>query len=257
MLKLPDKPNTPDFVVGIVKDGDYYALPLTGMSKNASATGMKLEARAFNHGSLVTGFNKVSGRNIEISTYIEARDEAGYLTQLRELKNYVYMGDYRLYVSKNRYFNIKGVGKFTAKDYAGFAYRRADIDITFLAADPFEYTGYEARTVVNAADGQTFKVHNDCNIDVPLIVNITPVVSAPSIVLENATYNRKLTYKDPSLANPAMLTVDTEAGTVTVEGGNRINNFSGAFLSLKPGANIFTYLGADVRIEFIYKERFI
>lgn len=257
MVTLPNKPDKRDFSVKIVKDGLSYTLPLTNMSKDASDTALKLENKAYNHGSIITGFNKVPGRNIELSTYIEAGNEAGYLAAMRELKRHVHMSDYRLYIAENRYFNIKGISKFSAKDYDGFVYRRADIDITLLAADPFEYTGLSRETIIEATDGLVFELDNDCNIDVPLIVTVTPVISAPEITLSNETYNRKFTHKESGLTNPAVLTVNTETGTVTVDCENHINNFSGAFLSLAAGRNIFTYTGADARLEFIYKERYI
>lgn len=256
-IKLPDKLNTRDVTVSIVKNDINYVLPLTSMNKDASSTNMKLEGKAFNHGSIVTGFNKIAGRNIELSTYIEADSETDYLKQMRDLKRHIYMGDYRLYISENRYFNIKGVSKFSAKDYDGFIYRRADIDITLLAADPFEYTGRSYTEVIEATDGLAFELGNVCNIDAPLIVKITPTAGAPEISLANTTYDRKFIYKDPNLINPAILTVNTRNGAVTVDNINRINNFSGAFLSMAPGLNQFVYTGADAEIEVIYEERYI
>lgn len=256
-ITLPDRPADRDFSVSIVKDGLTYTLPLTNMSKDASETALKLENKVYNHGSIVTGFNKIPGRNIELSTYIEAGSETAYLDAMRELKRHVYMSDYRLYVSEDRYFNIKGISKFSAKDYDGFAYRRADIDITLLAADPFEYTWRSRETMIEASDGLVFEIDNECNIDVPLIVTVTPAAGAPEIGLANETHNRKFTFKEAGLVNPAALTVNTETGAVTVDGENHINNFSGAFLSLMAGRNLFTYTGADAVLTIIYKERYI
>lgn len=60
---------------------------------------------------------------------------------------------------------------------------------------------------------------------------------------------------DALLIAPATVTVNGDAGTVWRDKANSINTFSGQFLHVKPGKNLFYYTGDAGTIEISFTNR--
>jgi hypothetical protein len=65
------------------------------------------------------------------------------------------------------------------------------------------------------------------------------------------------TYKDVQMIAGQVVVIDTVTGTVKRGENNTINNFSGTFLNLLPGDNLFEYTGAPCTIEIAFQARWL
>lgn len=242
------------------KDGSIYTLPLY-----SALSGLSVERRISDtpkvsqHGGTPTGDGKINSRTIDISVFIDGQNQADYLAQVDELKRNLSLTDAELFITDNRYINISGLNKLKEEFISGFYLVKANITATLKALDPFLYdTDPVVISEPIAATPQQFTVNNPGNIDTPLIIAITANSLNSAITLKNITdKNRILTYTDAGFTAGKTLVISALGGTVKLNGSNTINAFTGTFMSLLPGDNIFEYTGGNCTIAMSYSVRWL
>lgn len=244
----------------VIKDNERYDLPklsaLTGLSVSTRNTAT---SKMFQHGGLNTADNKVDYREIEISIFINGKNQRDYLAQVDELKRYLVRANQKLYITEDRYINISSLSSISEEFLSGYYLTRGNLTVTLMALDPFFYSAYDVQhSVTITATGQQFYVNHPGNIDTPVIITITASELLSNISLCNETDNgRLMTYSDANFTASTSLVISNIDGTVELDGDNTINNFSGTFLSLLSGDNLFTWTGGSCTITMNYSVRWL
>lgn len=226
----------------LVKDSDIWTLP-----DNAWITGVpfttrrKENDRALQHGVIDSGDGKVSGRTVELTMIIKELTAADYFSVMDEIKRRLYRRDMRLYVTASRYINLASLYQFKEEFEPGLTNRTSTVSAEFKADDPFFYDEAERNADITVTETPaTLVINNISNVDTPPVITIAASGAVPYIKMTNAANGRVCIYQDPQLIDGQMLVIDTTAATVTRNGTNTINAFSGTFHILEVGENVFT-----------------
>jgi len=244
----------------VIKDNERYDLPkysaLTGLSVT---TRNSAESKNFLHGGVNTSDNKVDYREIEISTFINGKNQRDYFSQVDELKRYMFRQDQKLYITEDRYINISSVSSIEEEFESGFYLTKGTLTITLMALDPFTYDAFDQQqSVTITVTGQQFYINNPGNIDTPIEITIAASSTLSSISLVNTTDNdRTISYSDANFTSGKSLVVSSADGTVKLNGSSTINKFSGTFLTLLAGDNLFTWTGGTCTITMSYSVRWL
>lgn len=213
--------------------------------------------RGYSHGSNITGDGYIDGKKIKLGFLISGTNQADYDVKLNELLRLFYQQNYTLSVG-NGYYNVSCMSASKAKWIKGYQGLRADIDITLLLADPFRYADDEKQASADVGgEGTTINVVNAGSADVPLIVELIPVKTMADVTINHSDTGRVMRVADTLLTAPAVLTIDTKAGTVRRDANNAINAFSGQFLTAKPGPNTYEIKGSAGKVVIRWRDRWL
>ena len=213
--------------------------------------------RGYSHGSTITGDGYIDGKKIKLSFLISGTNQADYDWRLNELLRLFYQQDYTLSVG-NGYYNVSCMSASKAKWIKGYQGLRADVDITLLLADPFRYADDEKQANADVGgESTTINVVNAGSADVPLIVELIPVKTMADVTINHTDTGRVMRVADTLLTAPAVLTIDTKAGTVRRDANNAINAFSGQFLTAKPGPNTYEIKGSAGKVVIRWRDRWL
>lgn len=213
--------------------------------------------RGYSHGSTITGDGYIDGKKIKLSFLISGTNQAEYDAKLNELLRLFYQQNYTLSVG-NGYYNVSCMSASKAKWIKGYQGLRADVDITLLLADPFRYADDEKQASADVGgESTTINVVNAGSADVPLIVELIPVKTMADVTINHTDTGRVMRVADTLLTAPAVLTIDTKAGTVRRDANNAINAFSGQFLIAKPGPNTYDIKGSAGKVVIRWRDRWL
>lgn len=213
--------------------------------------------RGYSHGSTITGDGYIDGKKIKLGFLISGTNQADYDWQLNELLRLFYRQNYTLSVG-NGYYNVSCMASSKAKWVKGYQGLRADVDITLLLADPFRYADTEKQASADVGgESTTINVVNAGSADVPLIVELIPVKTMADVTINHTDTGRVMRVADTLLTAPAVLTIDTKAGTVRRDANNAINAFSGQFLTAKPGTNTYEIKGSAGKVVVRWRDRWL
>jgi len=243
----------------LLKDGAQYTFPTYSALNGISlASRNSATSKIFQHGGLNTADKKINYREIEIGIFINGSNQADYLSQVDTLKKNLMRSGQKLYITDTRYINIDSMSSLDEKFYDGFYLVKAELTATLMALDPFFYTASQQQTINITATGQQFTINNPGNIDTAMDISITAIDILSSISLKNVTDNgRLMVYSDANFTAGKTLVISNVDGTVLLNGNSTINDFSGAFLSLLSGDNIFTWTGGACTIQINYPVRWL
>lgn len=220
----------------------------------------KAEKRGYSHGSTITGDGYIDGKKIKLGFLISGTNQADYNKNLNELLRIFYQRDYKLSTCDG-YYNVACMASCAAKWIKGYKGVKADVDVTLLLADPFRYADEEsgkAGPIINDDGGATVTVVNMGSVDTPLTITIIPRETLSDITVRHVETGKIMRVADTLLTRPAMLTVDTKAGTVRRDTYNAINAFSGHFLTAKPGTNNYEIKGSSIgKIVIQWRNRWL
>lgn len=217
----------------------------------------KAEKRGYSHGSTITGDGYIDGKKIKLGFLISGTNQADYDWQLNELLRLFYRQNYTLSVG-NGYYNVSCMASSKAKWIKGYQGLRADVDITLLLADPFRYADTEKQASADVGgESTTINVVNAGSADVPLIVELIPTKTMADVTINHTETDRVMRVADTLLTAPAVLTIDTKAGTVRRDANNAINAFSGHFLTAKPGTNTYEIKGSEGKVVIKWRNRWL
>lgn len=232
--------------------------PLSSLERKEFSTRGKSQDKGLQHGGILTGDSKISSRTIGVEVIIMGENQLDYQSQVDELMRYAYRRDQRLYVTDTRYVNVACLTKYQENYYKGYYGERGTIDLTFLALDPFFYENTQIFEQIITSSPAKFTINNPTNIDSPVTVTIVPTEANLSMELKNLTDGgRVFSYSDPNLTAGKTLTINAETGTVELDGDNTINNFTGTFLSVLFGDNVFQYTGGKCVITISFPKRWL
>lgn len=161
------------------------------------------------------------------------RDFAKYLNPVAGAKNLVFSDDLE------KTYVVKYAGKIDLTQYADWM----EFVIPFKMANPYIVGSFEKKQTGSGT------LINNGNVETPVTIEIAGAITNPSITF--GTYI--LTYTGTIPAGQTLV-VDTEKMTVTLNGVNVLNNWSGGFPKLQPGDTSVT---ADSKITFIWRERWV
>ncbi len=213
--------------------------------------------RGYSHGSTITGDGYIDGKKIKLSFLISGTNQADYDWRLNELLRLFYQQNYTLSVG-NGFYNVSCMASSSAKWIKGYQGQRADVDITLLLADPFRYADDEKQASADVGgESTTINVVNAGSADVPLIVELIPVKTMADVTINHTDTGRVMRVADTLLTAPAVLTIDTKAGTVRRDANNAINAFSGHFLTAKPGTNTYEIKGSEGKVVIKWRNRWL
>ena len=213
--------------------------------------------RGYSHGSTITGDGYIDGKKIKLGFLISGTNLADYDAKLNELLRLFYQQNYTLSVG-NGYYNVFCMSASKAKWIKGYQGLRADVDITLLLADPFRYADDEKQASADVGgESTTINVVNAGSADVPLIVELIPVKTMADVTINHTDTGRVMRVADTLLTAPAVLTIDTKAGTVRRDANNAINAFSGQFLIAKPGPNTYEIKGSAGKVVIRWRDRWL
>lgn len=213
--------------------------------------------RGYSHGSTVTGDGYIDGKKIKLGFLISGKNQADYDAKLNELLRLFYQQDYTLSVG-NGYYNVSCMSASKAKWIKGYQGLRADVDITLLLADPFRYADDEKQASADVGgENTTINIVNAGSADVPLVVELIPVKTMADVTINHTDTGRVMRVADTLLTAPAVLTIDTKAGTVRRDANNAINAFSGQFLIAKPGPNTYEIKGSAGKVVIRWRDRWL
>ena len=243
----------------LVKGSDEWILPDDSWISGVPFTVRRKESdRACQHGTVDTGDGKVDSRTVELTVYVSEETQSEYFAALDLIKKRFYRRDQKLYVTTARYINLSSLYSFKEEYITGFANRRCFITAEFKCNDPFFYIDRPVTTEITILESpQAFTINNACNIDVPTTITLTAAEAVPTVQLTNTTNGRMSYYADPQLTGGASVVFDTANATVKRDDSNTINAFSGTFIELEPGDNVFSYEGAPCEIEISYVPRWL
>lgn len=247
----------------IEKDGRSYMLAGGWKFSDAGTYdfSLKLQDKAFSHGSHATGDGFVKGRTIKLSFDCRCESEQEHDKQVNEAYKAFAQRDYILRLGRSdRYYKVAGISKIKHKYEKGFKQRWSDIEISLLLADPFRYASTATICSKNFDESQEkseIVIYNNSSVEVPLIFTFKPLQggSMPDIYLVHKETKENFRMKDTLLTAPAFSVVNGETGTVRREKGNSLNTFSGLFLHANPGRNTYIYSGAGGEISIQFNER--
>lgn len=244
----------------ILKGNDRYVLPV-GWSLTDFITyenNLKLQDRAYSHGSYAVGDGKMKGRTVQVEFDMVGISEEVHDAMVNLAYRYFNNQDYKLLIGReDREYRVSGISKFKSKYQKGYKQRWSNITVTLLLADPFRYA--TSQTVISksykvAQTKTEITIENPSSIDVPLIWEFAPPSkgTASNILIYHKETGESFTLKDTMLTNPAVAVVNAETGIVRRDKGNSLNTFSGLFLHANPGSNTYEYTGAacDIKISF-------
>lgn len=213
--------------------------------------------RGYSHGSTITGDGYIDGKKIKLGFLISGTNQADYDAKLNELLRLFYQQEYTLSVG-NGFYNVSCMASSKAKWIKGYQGLRADVDITLLLADPFRYADDEKQASADVGgESTTINVVNAGSADVPLIVELIPVKTMADVTINHTDTGRVMRVADTLLTAPAVLTIDTKAGTVRRDANNAINAFSGQFLIAKPGPNTYEIKGSAGKVVIRWRDRWL
>lgn len=213
--------------------------------------------RGYSHGSTITGDGYIDGKKIKLGFLISSTNQADYDAKLNGLLRLFYQQNYTLSVG-NGYYNVSCMSASKAKWIKGYQGLRADVDITLLLADPFRYADDEKQANADVGgESTTINVVNAGSADVPLIVELIPVKTMADVTINHTDTGRVMRVADTLLTAPAVLTIDTKAGTVRRDANNAINAFSGQFLTAKPGPNTYEIKGSAGKVVIRWRDRWL
>lgn len=213
--------------------------------------------RGYSHGSTITGDGYIDGKKIKLGFLISGTNQADYDAKLNELLRLFYQQNYTLSVG-NGYYNVSCMSASKAKWIKGYQGLRADVDITLLLADPFRYADDENQASADVGgESTTINVVNAGSADVPLIVELIPVKTMADVTINHTDTGRVMRVADTLLTAPAVLTIDTKAGTVRRDANNAINAFRGQFLTAKPGPNTYEIKGSAGKVVIRWRDRWL
>lgn len=244
----------------LVKDADEWTLPPDSWIGSMPASALSdTQARAFQHGSVKTGSGKVAERVLPLSILVSAATQAEYLAASDEIKRRLYRENQRLYIATDRYINLAVLDSLEEKFDKGFLLRQAVLTAEYKCTDPFWHAPPVTTTVSTTGVPRVFTISNGGNVDTAPVITVTAPASGavPDVRISNAANGRESVFRDPRLANGASVVIDGAAGTVTLDGGNAVNAFYGAFPRLEPGNNLLTYTGARCTIQIAYERRWL
>lgn len=245
----------------VTSAGTEYSLPALWSISDAGAYTFrnKLEDKAFSHGGNVVGDGRISGRTIKVEFFMHGATEQDHDYALNTAYTYFCQTNYDLYVGRSdRKFRVAGVSKITHKYQKGFQQRWSEITVSLLLADPFRYEGHTTKVTKvfpRAVENAEIYVDNLGSVDTPLTFRFLPVKSMAKIHIYHKQAKEEFSLSDALLIAPATVTVNGDAGTVWRDKANSINTFSGQFLHVKPGKNLFYYTGDAGTIEISFTNR--
>ena len=247
----------------IIKNDRVYVLPDGWELDDAGSYdfSLKLQDRAFAHGSYAVGDGYVKGRSIKVSFDLKRESEKDHDQIVNEAYQAFAQRDYVLHTGRpDRCFKVAGISKLKHKYQKGFKQRWSDIEISLLLADPFRYaTASTLRKTVfeELQSGTEISIHSEASVDVPLIFTFRPFEgqSMPDISIVHVESGESFRLRDTLLTAPATAVVNGETGTVRRGSANSLNTFSGLFLHAAPGRNTYKYTGSAGEVDIQFTER--
>lgn len=220
----------------------------------------KAEKRGYSHGSTITGDGYIDGKKIKLGFLISGTNQADYNKNLNELLRIFYQRDYKLSTCDG-YYNVACMASCAAKWIKGYKGVKADVDVTLLLADPFRYAEEENSKAgyILPDEGTTVTIINAGSVDTPLSVALVPRtgMTMADVTFRHIESGKTMRVADTLLTNPAVLTIDTKAGTVRRDANNAINAFSGHFLTAKPGTNTYEIKGSEGKVVIKWRNRWL
>lgn len=252
-----------DYITVVSASGVVQRLYLRIAVDNVNDLKMRIKEadKAFAHGSYAYGDGKVESRKLKLSCHIRGRDQRDHDRQYNELIGLLAQRDYSLRLARSdREYHIAGLTDIKQKWIKGFKWIWSDVDITLLLTDPFVYATADAVQNIEFGEAQTdavISLYNDSPIDVPLIIDFSPLEGQPmdNIKIVHADSGEQMQLTDALLSYPHKARVDGNVGTVRRDSDNSINTFSGVFLHALPSRNEFKFTGSAGRISIIYRSR--
>ncbi len=245
----------------VTSAGTEYSLPALWSLSDAGSYKFrnKLEDKAFSHGGNMVGDGRISGRTIKVEFNLKGATEQDHDYALNTAYTYFCQTDYELYVGRSdRKFRVAGVSQISHKYQKGYKQRWSNITVSLLLADPFRYEGRPTvvtRVFPAGVDNAEIYVDNLGSVDTPLTFRFIPKKAMSKIHIFHVQAREEFNLSDALLIAPATATVNGENGTVWRDKANSINTFSGQFLHVKPGKNLFYYTGGAGTVEISFTNR--
>lgn len=217
--------------------------------------------KAFAHGSYAYGDGKVESRKLKLSCHIRGCDQKDHDRQFNNLIGLLTQRNYTLRLARcDREYRIAGLLDVKQKWIKGFKWVWSDVDITLLLTDPFIYATADTVQNIEFSEAQidaSISLYNDASIDVPLIIEFSPLEGQPmdNVKIVHTDSGEQMQLTDALLSYPHKVRIDGNVGTVRRDNDNSINTFSGVFLHALAGRNEFKFTGSAGRISIIYRSR--
>ena len=222
---------------------------------------LKEADKAFAHGSYAYGDGKIESRKLKLSFPIKGADQRDHVRRYNELLQLFSQRDYSLRLAReDREYRVAGLVDVKQKWLRGFKWIWSDIDITLMLTDPFIYALSDTtikKVFTSAQESAAIHVYNDSSIDVPLILEFTPVEgeTMDNVKLMHVESGEQLLLSDSLLSYPRKAKIDGTRGTVRRDNDNSINTFSGVFLHAWAGSNTFKYTGSPGELKISFRKR--
>lgn len=200
---------------------------------------------AFSHGISNTGDKKIDKRSIKVTGYIHSSSQTTYDNELNELLLNCNKENFKLYFDDTKYINISEMVSFTDEREEGLDGYVSKITLEFLAADPFFYRFVQTNQFeyIDSSPKQ-FSIHNPGNIEVFPVLGLTTSILNSEIAIRNITAGLSCLYQDSTFTAGQTVLIDCNEGTVFNGETDTIRYFSGLFMNLLPGTNLFEVSGS-------------
>lgn len=204
------------------------------------------------HGVLISEVPVLDARRVSLSGKVQESDAETLRTTLDNMEKVFRRFNKKLRIWDDRYANAY-CSSFSYSYIPGTVLASAGWSAEFLLADPFWYsdTPDESITIVTAAD--LVDVTNGGYLEQKILSNdgtvfVYPIITcaksgsgnATRIAIKNLTTGRQIVYIG-TLLNTQSLVIDCGQFTVKNNGVEDLTNFSGSFVWLDPGDNIFQF----------------
>jgi hypothetical protein len=234
---------------------------------------INIQAIANRHGGIVTDTPVLDARIIRMTGKILEDSAEDLRDTLASWETLLGTTRQRLYtMMDDRYLNAYK-SKFSYQYIMGSAMKAVQFDLEFLADDPFEYADPSPSAVTQTlTTGDTsiglgrykksFVINNQGNAYVfPTVVTSYTNTLVIQVIVRNLTLGLQFTYNAGAihgmLQSGQNLTVAHGNSTILHSAnGDKLTNFTGAFIYLNPGNNTLEIQGEPAQYQFSYEQRY-
>ena len=224
------------------------------------------EHRAYQNGATLTGDEKIESRIVSLRSVFGKATQGAMETELRSMKKACNTEDLRLYTTQfsDDYYDVE---MFSFEHTFPGLLTAVEVFIDFQVVKPFR--NYKDETTDNNTvdeSPEAFTVTtNDGDEPVYPVITWTAGAAADfsKLKLANAEDGAKYFEYEPTanIENTDIIIINCKEGTVTLNGSDDIDHFTGAFIKLASGTNNLTATltgtpGTNV-CSFVFRKKYL
>lgn len=223
---------------------------------------VEIEIRAYSHGGVVTGDEKIEERFLLVSGVYYSATEPN----LKSLKKACNTAGLRLYATQNsnEFYGVK-CKSFMTSYGKELMTTKVEVIIEFVCPDPFRY--YKDETTDNetgiTSSPHAYTVDNGGDEEVFPVITFTGGTSTnlTKIRIANAEDGGKWFEVETAIGDGDVIVIDCQEGTVKKNGSGIISSFTRAFINLASGTNNITITMTGtvgtVSCQMVFRKRYL